>query len=410
VKVAILPWGDVIEHYLDTIGTDVEAFATEMEGGWLFGYADALAEAGVETCLVIVSRDARETRRIVNPRTGVRTIVLPSPTAYRACAQSPLARVRHLAPWLALPGHALAAALRAEGCTHVIMQEYEDPRFDRLVPLARRLGLPVVASFQGGQTEPGTALGRAVRRRSIRSAAGLVIASSVETERVLRRYGHDLRIGRIFNPVDRRTWYPEDRAACRTALGLPDSARIAVCHCRIDMRRKGIDVLLAAWRIVAGRLDAMDLRLHLIGDGPDRDDLRDEIARAPVRGLRWVDTFLQDRAAMRQELCAADLHVQASRHEGFAVAPMEAMSCGLPTVLSRAPGAADLLEQGEASGGLVVPVGDASALADAIEALLTDDARRIRMAAAARDHVQNVAATGTVGRQLADFLAASTGR
>jgi hypothetical protein len=36
--IALLPWGDLIEDFLDTIGVSFEAFCNEMTGGWLFGY------------------------------------------------------------------------------------------------------------------------------------------------------------------------------------------------------------------------------------------------------------------------------------------------------------------------------------------------------------------------------------
>jgi hypothetical protein len=58
LQVAILPWGNVIEDYIDVIEVSVEAFATEMEGGWLFGYADALFAAGAGGCIIIVSRES----------------------------------------------------------------------------------------------------------------------------------------------------------------------------------------------------------------------------------------------------------------------------------------------------------------------------------------------------------------
>lgn len=402
LKVAILPWGNVIEDYIDAIEVSVEAFATEMEGGWLFGYADALFAAGAGACIIVVSRDAKVTRKIVNSRTGIATIVLPSPVAYTWLNRLP--GMMRVAPYAALPRRALADALQREGCTHVIMQEYADPRFDRLVPLVRRLGLPVVATFQGGQSEPTVALGRAMRRKAIYAADGVIIASSEEEKRVRRLYRAELKIGRIFNPIDPKIWFPEDRGSCREALAIPSDARIAICHCRIDIQRKGLDILLAAWRSVVARHKHKDLRLHLIGNGPDRDTLRDEIKRDPVSGLRWIDRFTQDRAEMRRELSAADLHVQVSRHEGFSVAPMEAMACGLPTILSRVPGATDLLQNGELSGGLLIPIGDVSALAQGLETLLFDDMLRMRMAKVARSHALDVAATDSVGRQLVDFL------
>jgi glycosyltransferase involved in cell wall biosynthesis len=83
---------------------------------------------------------------------------------------------------------------------------------------------------------------------------------------------------------------------------------------------------------------------------------------------------------------------------------MEAMACGLPTILSRVPGATDLLQNEELSGGLLIPIGDVSALAQGLETLLFDDMLRMRMAKVARSHALDVAATDSVGRQLVDFF------
>ncbi len=402
MKVAILPWGNVIEDYLDGIGISAEEFATEMQGGWLFGYADALKAAGSDACIIVVSRNTNITQRIINPNSGTVTIVLPSPDIYSLLNNVP--KIKQIAAYTALPKNTLANALQEEECTHIIMQEYADPRFDSVTSVAKRLNLPVIPTFQGGQTEPRFIFTQRIRQSSIHAAKGLIIASSVEAERMRSLYGSDLPIRTICNPIDPTIWFTEDRKTCRETLNLPEDARIIICHSRIDIQRKGIDVLFAAWRIVTKQYPEKDLRLHLVGDGPDAKKLREEIKRAPVTGLRWMDSFTQDRAEMRRELSVADLHVQASRHEGFSVAPMEAMACGLPTILSRAPGAADLLENEEASGGLLVPVGDSRALANNIATLLLDDERRIAMGEVAKRHVLNIAATEVVGKQLVDFL------
>lgn len=394
----------MIEDYLDSISISVEEFATETEGQWLFGYADALMAAGSEACIVVISRNYKVIQRFTNPDTGLVTIVLPSSISYKLLSRLPGNTTANIARYTALPGRALAKALQEEKCTHIIMQEYTDPRFDMLIPVAKRLGLPVAATFQGGQYEPFNLIVRRIRHNAIHAADGLIIASTDEIRRVQNLYGFDLTIKQIFNPVSPNMWFPENREACRKSLGLKQEARIVICHCRIDFWHKGIDVLLKAWRNILSEYPSKNLRLHLIGDGPDANKLREEIKRDPIEGLRWVDSFTQDRALMRRELSAADLHVQASRHEGFSVAPLEAMACGLPTILSRAPGAADLLENEEKSGGLLVPVGAPEALASSIASLLLDDERRITMGEAAKRHVLNVASTESVGKQLVDFL------
>ena len=55
-RVAILPWGDVIEDYLETSGVDLKTFATRMTGGWLFGYAEALKRVGVSSVVICFSQ------------------------------------------------------------------------------------------------------------------------------------------------------------------------------------------------------------------------------------------------------------------------------------------------------------------------------------------------------------------
>lgn len=409
-KVAIFIWGNLIEDFLDPLGVTLDEFARKMSGGWLFGYAEALQSAGVETCILCVS-GAHGPERIVNPETGRATIVLPAGGAQRAFRRTFLAgeAARHpglgraLDSRLSTPRRALAAALQAEGVTHLICQEYEYPRFDIAQRVARRAGVGAYATFQGGVPEEGR-LGRWIRRRTIAAADGLIVASKPEIDRVKATYGvPDERIAPIPNPIDLREWRAGPRAPARAALSLPEAAFVAICHCRIDYRRKGLDILLEAWRCLAADHPGRDLRLHLVGSGSDDEILQAEIDRAPVPGLRWQRGYSRDRDALRRELSAADLYVMASRHEGFPVAPLEAMACGLPAVLSDAPGAREILgEAGEC--GELVAVGDAAALSGAIGRLLADPARRAACGAAARRRVEAAFSLESVGEALAAFL------
>jgi glycosyltransferase involved in cell wall biosynthesis len=80
------------------------------------------------------------------------------------------------------------------------------------------------------------------------------------------------------------------------------------------------------------------------------------------------------------------------------------MACGLPTVAASAPGIADIFDEGEKSGGLVVPVGDVISLANNLGLLLDDvEAARI-LGVRARKRVERAFSLQTVGAQLHEFL------
>jgi glycosyltransferase involved in cell wall biosynthesis len=79
----------------------------------------------------------------------------------------------------------------------------------------------------------------------------LVIASADESQRVRKTYRVDKgRVASIPNPLDPRRWSTVDRNTAREELGWPTLARVAICHGRIDIQRKGLDILLDAWRRV----------------------------------------------------------------------------------------------------------------------------------------------------------------
>ena len=404
--VALLPWGDTIEDFLDPIAVSFEAFRDEMTGGWLFGYVEALARAGVGTVLVCVSARVAEAERHVHRPTGAPLWVLPAPAAFRLARRWHPRSSPGAASYLATPPRTLARVLRRERCSAVLCQEYEYPRFDACVVVGRTLGLPVFATFQGG-SEQTSRLERPLRPWTLRASAGLIVASSVEEARLRERYRlGSARIARVFNPLDVARWRALDRACARAELGVPAAARVVAWHGRIDLQRKGLDVLVEAWAQVCRERPHADLRLRLLGTGPDVAALRTRITAEPdARGIEWRNAYVTDIDAVRCHLSAADVYVLPSRHEGFAVALAEAMACGLPVVAAEAPGVVDLLESGEEHGGLVVPRGDTGALAQALGALLDDPPRAAALGRRARLRVERRCSLEAVGHQLRAVLA-----
>jgi glycosyltransferase involved in cell wall biosynthesis len=418
--VALLPWGNLIEDFLDSIGVSFERFRDEMTGGWMFGYIDALRLAGVRTVLVCVSARVREVTRCRHAPTGAALCLLPASRSYRLLSrrvgdpyawmdgearrrQPLLAALRDVAPYLATPLRLLRRELRREGCAAVLCQEYEYPRFDACVLLGRLMKLPVFATFQGGDWQM-SRLERPVRPHALRACAGLIVATGSEADRLRARYGvPPEKVARIFNPLDLSGWGPCDaagRSATRQALGIPPEARVVVWHGRIDIHRKGLDILLDAWR----RLAREDRRLLLVGTGTDSPELHRRLASPDLPGVVWIDEYVLDRAAMRRYLSAADVYTLPSRHEGFPVAPLEAMACGLPVVAADAQGIPDILEGGESAGGLRVPREDPDALALALDRLLGDEAWAGELGRRARRRVESRFSLAVVGAQLRELL------
>ncbi|MFB7495141.1 glycosyltransferase [Streptomyces sp. NPDC056161] len=150
---------------------------------------------------------------------------------------------------------------------------------------------------------------------------------------------------------------------------------LVVCVGRL-CPQKGQDVLLRAWDGVVRQVPGA--RLVLVGDGPDRERLR--------TGAPPSVAFAGAVADAAPWYRAADLVVLPSRWEGMALAPLEAMACGRPVLLTDVDGARECLPPGLAAHCLVPP-GNPVALAGALAALLLDPALRTALGPRGRRHV-----------------------
>lgn len=426
--IALVDWSHLHEDFLDSIGVSFDSFLTKMTGGWLFGYIDALQLAGVRTVFFCVSSRVLTPQRFTHVPTGATVCVLPAPSIYRHVRGTTInpnnyyvappeqsinrpvdvGRIlrrarREVAPYLATPLRHLAHELRHEQCQAIVCQDYEHARFDACVLLGRKMHLPVFATFQGGVHHL-SVFERPVRPLTMHACTGLIIGPETEVRRVLGRYHlPKAKVARIFNPLDVTAWRGDNRDSARTALGIPDSAGVIIWHGRVDIRRKGLDVLLSAWQAVRIQRPDRDLRLILVGTGHEAAELRRMVAVMPD-DIQWVDEYVHDRERLRRYLSAADVYAFPSRHEGFPVAPIEAMACGLPVVAADAPGVPDIFEEGELSGGIVVPCADSTAMATALGRLLDDPIERRLLGDRARQRAEEAFSLEAVGAQLHDAL------
>ncbi len=125
--------------------------------------------------------------------------------------------------------------------------------------------------------------------------------------------------------------------------------------------KKGIDVLLEAFRLVVERNS--DVRLIIAGDGPERQALDAQVSRLGV-GDRVTFVGPADRSMLASLLSAASVYCLPSRREPFGIVLLEALSFGLPVVATKVGGVPEVLDDGEY--GYLVPPEDPPATADAI--------------------------------------------
>ena len=145
---------------------------------------------------------------------------------------------------------------------------------------------------------------------------------------------------------------------------------------------KGQYVLLEALEAVVR--EGHDVSLRLAGDGPDRAALAAEaVCRGLAGRVKFEGNLNQDR--LRAVYREADAFALASFGEGLPVVLMEAMAMEIPCIATWVAGVPELIRDGV--DGLLVPAGDAAALAHAIVRLKADAALRRRLAQSGRQRI-----------------------
>ena len=152
---------------------------------------------------------------------------------------------------------------------------------------------------------------------------------------------------------------------------------------------KGQTHLVEACRLLAQ--EGVDVACVLVGDGPDREDLAAQAAEAGIADRvrfagRLTSVEVADEVGRADVLVAPSVPTAGGKREGIPVVLMEAMSTAMPVVASRLSGIPELVEDGR--NGLLVPPGDAKALAGALHRLHDDAGLRRRLGAQGRATVQ----------------------
>ncbi len=271
-----------------------------------------------------------------------------------------------------------------------------------IVPAARRLRIAVLVHLPLADETglpPQTAAELDDRERATLRAAHLVVATSAATARRLVEH-HDLAASRV-------TWVPPGTEPAPLAPGTDGRSRL-ICVAAVTPR-KGQDVLVDALAEVAARHPGLPWSCECVG--PVRRDpayahrVRELIER---RGLGdrvtltgpWTGTDLAVGYA------AADLAVLPSLAEPYGMVVTEALARGLPVLASAVDGIPDALGRTPDGSvpGILVPPGDAGALAAALGRWLTEPDLRRGLKAAARLRRDTLAGWDAAARRWTDLL------
>ncbi len=148
--------------------------------------------------------------------------------------------------------------------------------------------------------------------------------------------------------------------------------------------QKAHDVLISAFARISPKFP--DWSLLILGEGDLRGDLERQVGELGLAGRVQLPGQTDDPYRYYLD---AGVFALPSRYEGSSNALLEAMSCGLPVIVSDAcPGSTDLVEDGKS--GLVVRSGDVDSLAGALTRLIDAEDFRARLGAAARDKISRL--------------------
>jgi glycosyltransferase involved in cell wall biosynthesis len=220
----------------------------------------------------------------------------------------------------------------------------------------------------GGWLAPGYRL----TERIMLPVTGAVVAVSAE-ERAHGQAVLGARAERIIvnpNGVDVSRFCPPGPAAAP-----PDDGGPLVVFIGRLCRQRAPDVAVAA----LARMSTPGVRLRLVGEGPDQAAIESQVRVLGLGDRVELAGFHRNPEA---DLRAADVVVIPSRYDGMALVLLEAMACGAAIVATRVAGC-EALE----GAGVLIPVEDPGALAEAVDALLADPGRRRSLGQAARERV-----------------------
>ncbi|MCZ7573794.1 MAG: glycosyltransferase [Ardenticatenaceae bacterium] len=296
-----------------------------------------------------------------------------------------------------------ASLMETDGITHVHAHFANHPAAAAFI-IHRLAGIPYSFTAHGADLQ----VDQHMLREKVAEAAFVVTISNHNKELIVTTCGDEFRdkLVVIHCGVDTQVFQP--RGADHHRARLPGPFTILCIGTMYEV--KGHTYLIEACRLLKER--GVNFVCRLVGDGPDRPRLVEQVAQAGLAAQMHFDgtrTRRQVAELLQQAdvLSVPSIPTTSGRREGIPVVLMEAMASGVPVVASGISGIPELVDDGQS--GLLVPPRDAVALADALKRLHDDLGLRRRLGQGGRDTVTRKFDLTTNAAALAQRFTAEVG-
>lgn len=243
-------------------------------------------------------------------------------------------------------------------------------------------GVPVISHVRGRVPRI------SVRDRSFLWPVRRFVFVSAEARASFAMRLRDARATVLYDGIDPATPEPDARAAIRAELHVAAGAPVIGMVARVAPAKDYPTLIKAAATVVRAHPTALFV---IVGQRSGVPEYIEHFALVSAliaeAGLTSHFVFTDHRDDVDRLIAAMDVCVLPTFAEGVPLAILEAMAQGKPVVATNVGGIPEIIDNGTT--GLLVPLGDAPALARALVALLDDPELALRIGAAGRSHVGN---------------------
>jgi len=243
-------------------------------------------------------------------------------------------------------------------------------------PLAKMFSIPLITHVHAPYTK------RYAWMWFFKFADRVIFVSDMTRKFMERKVRFSNKVSVVYNGVDIDRFKPVSSkdSSIKLEHGVEDS-EIVIGQVGSLINRKGVDLLLESFATLTKSYD--NLKLIIIGDGPEKNELKQLSGRLGIDGqVRFIGNVTNTECFYSHLL---DINVLASREEAFPLSLLEGAACGLPNVGSRVGGIPEIIDDG--INGFIFEKEDVTQLSEKLKLLIDDQKLRKCMGKSSREKI-----------------------